>query len=141
MSFTPLPVVLNGCETWSLTSKEENKLKVFENRVPRRIFGPKRDEVVGGWRKLHNEQLHSLYCLPNMMINSRRMSWTWHAAHMGEQGNAYRIFVRKLKGKEPLGRPRSRREDNIKIDLKEISWCGMDTELIWLSTETNGGLL
>jgi hypothetical protein len=70
-----LPVVLYGCETWSLTLREERRLRVFENRVLRRIFGPKRDEVIGGWRKLRNEELHNLYCSPSIirMIKSRRM--------------------------------------------------------------------
>jgi len=80
-----LPVVLYGCETWSLTSKEECRLKVFENRVLRRIFGPKRDEVTGGWRKLHNEGLNELYCSPNVIrvIELRRLRWAGHVARMG----------------------------------------------------------
>jgi hypothetical protein len=77
-----LPVVLYGCETWSLTLKEERRLRVFENRVLRRIFGPKRDEETGGWRKLHNEELHNLYCSPSIIrsIKSRRMRWARHIA-------------------------------------------------------------
>jgi hypothetical protein len=77
-----LPVVLYGCETWSLTLREEHRLRVFENRVLRGIFGPKRDEVIGGWRKLHNEELHNLYCLPSIirMVKSRRMRWAGHVA-------------------------------------------------------------
>jgi hypothetical protein len=80
-------VVLYGCETWSLTLREEHRLRVFENRMPRRIFGPKRDEVTGGWGKLHNEELHNLYSSPSIitMIKSRRMRWTWHVARMGEE--------------------------------------------------------
>jgi hypothetical protein len=79
-----LPVVLYGCETWSLTLREEHKLRVFENTVLRRIFGPKRDEVTGGWRKLHNEELHNLYPSPSIirMVKSRRMRWTGHVARM-----------------------------------------------------------
>jgi hypothetical protein len=87
-----LPVVLYGCETWSLTLREEHRLRVFENRVLRRIFGPKRDEVMGDWRKLHNEELHNLYSSPNRMIKSRRIRWTGHVARMGEKRNAYRIL-------------------------------------------------
>jgi hypothetical protein len=79
-----LPVVLYGCETWSLTVREEHKLKVFENRVLRRIFGPKWDGVVGGWTKLHNEELHNLYSLQSIM-NSRRMKSERHVARMGEE--------------------------------------------------------
>jgi hypothetical protein len=75
-------VVLYGCETWSQTLKEENRLRVFENRVLRRIFGPKRDEVTGGWRKLHNEELHNLYSSPGIitMIKARSLSWAEHVA-------------------------------------------------------------
>jgi hypothetical protein len=81
-----LPVVLYGCETWSLTLREERRLMVFENRVLRRVFGPKRDEVRGEWRKLHNEELNSLYSLPNIVrvVKSRRMRWAGHVARMGE---------------------------------------------------------
>jgi hypothetical protein len=82
-----LPVVLYGCETWSLTLREEYRLRVFENRVLRRIFGPKRDEVTGGWRELHNEELHNFYSLRSIirMIKSRRMRWVGHVARMGEE--------------------------------------------------------
>jgi hypothetical protein len=82
-----LPVVLYGCETWSLTLREENILRVFENRVLKRIFGPKKDEVTGEWRKLHNEELHILYSFPNIIrqIKSRRMRWAEHVARMGEE--------------------------------------------------------
>jgi hypothetical protein len=90
-----LPVVLYGCETWSLTLREEHGLRVFENRVLRRIFGPKRDEVMGEWRKLHNRELHDLYTLPSIIriIKSRRMRWAGHVARMGEERNAYRLLV------------------------------------------------
>jgi hypothetical protein len=121
-------VVLYGCETWSLTLREEHRLRVFENRVLRRIFGPKRDEVTGGWRKLHTEELHNLYSSPSIirMIMSRRMIWAGHVARMGEKRNAYRILVGNLEGNRPLGRPRRRWVDNIKMDLREIGWDGMD---------------
>jgi hypothetical protein len=83
-----LPVVLYECETWSLTLREKHRLRVFENRVLRRIFGPKRDEVTGGWRKLHNEELHDLYSSPSIitMNKSRRMRLTGHAARMRRRG-------------------------------------------------------
>jgi len=81
-----LPVFLYGCETWSLTLREERRLRVFENRVLRRVFGPKRDEVTGQWRKLHNEELSDLYSLPNIVrvVKSRRMRWAGHVANMGQ---------------------------------------------------------
>jgi hypothetical protein len=89
-----LSVVLYGCETWSLTLGKEHRLRVFENRVLRKIFGPKREED-GSWRKLHNDELHSLYSLPNIVrvIKSRRMRWAGHVASMGEGRHVYRIFV------------------------------------------------
>jgi hypothetical protein len=120
-----LPVVLYGCEIWSLTVREEHKLRVL-----RRIFGPKRDGVTGGWRKLHNEELHNLYSLPSIIkiIKSRRMRWAGHVARMGEKTNVYRLLVGKPEGKRPLGRPRRGWMDNIKMDLLEIrSQCfGLD---------------
>jgi hypothetical protein len=100
---------------------EEHRLKVFENRVLRNIFGPKREED-GSWRKLHNDELHSLYSSPNIVrvIKSRRIRWAGQVARMGEGRGVYRILVRSPEGKRPLGRPRRRWEDNIKIDLREI---------------------
>jgi hypothetical protein len=97
-------------------------------RVLRRIFGPKRDEVTEGWRKLHNEELHNMYSSPIIigMIKSRRMRWAGHVARMGEKQNACRVFVGKSEGKRPLGRPRHRLVDNSKVDLREIEWSGMD---------------
>jgi hypothetical protein len=120
-----LPVVLYGCKTWSLTLREEHGLRVFENRVLRRIFGPKR-EVYGSWRKLHNDELHSLYSSPNIVrvIKVRRLRWVGHVAHMGEGRGVYRVLVRKPKGKRPLGRPRHRWKGNIKLDLREIGING-----------------
>jgi len=84
-----------GCETWSLTLREEHRLRVFENRVLRRVFGPKRDEVTGEWRKLHNEDLNDLYYSLNIVrvIKSRRMRWVGHVAHMGERRGVYRVLV------------------------------------------------
>jgi hypothetical protein len=123
-----LPVVLYGCETCSLTVREEHKLRVFENRVLRRIFGPKRDGVTGGWRKLYNEELHTLYSSPSIIriIKSRRMRWAGHVARMGEKRNIYRLLVGKPEGKKPLGRPRHRWIDNIKMDLLEIGVSVVD---------------
>jgi hypothetical protein len=117
-----LSLVLYGCETWSLTLREEQRLWVFEKRVLRRIFGPKRDEVTGDWRKLHKEELHDLYSSLSIIriIKSRRMRWVGHVARMGEKGNAYRLLVGKPEGKRPLGRPRRRWMDNIRIDLGEV---------------------
>jgi hypothetical protein len=101
-----LPVVLYGFETWSLTLREEHKLRVFENRVLRRIFGLKRDEVIREWRKLYNEELRNLHTSPSMitMIKSKRMLWAGHVAQMGGR-NAYRILVGTPDGKRTLGRP------------------------------------
>jgi hypothetical protein len=95
---------------------------VFENRVLRRLLGPKRDEVTGGWRKLHNEELHSLYSSQSIirMIKSRRMKRVGHVARMGEKRHAYRILVGKPEGKRPVGRPRRRWVDNIKMNLREL---------------------
>jgi hypothetical protein len=85
-------VVLYGCETWSLTVREEHELRVFENRVLRSLFGPKRDGVTGGWKKLHNEELHNLYSSPSIIgiIKSLRMRWVGHVARMGEKRNVYK---------------------------------------------------
>jgi hypothetical protein len=93
-----LPVVLYGCETLSLTLREEHRLRVFENRVLGRIFGPSRDEVTGGWRKLHNEELHGLYSSPSIIrvIKARRMRWAGHVAHRGVVRGAYNILVGRL---------------------------------------------
>jgi hypothetical protein len=105
-----LSAVLYGFETWFLTLREEHRLRVFENRVLRKIFGPKTDEVIGEWGKLHNEELRDLYSSPSIIriIKSRRMKWVGHVARMGEKRNAYKLLVGKPEGKRPLGRPRSR---------------------------------
>jgi len=125
---TSLPVVLYGCETWSLTLREERRLKMFESRVLRRIFGYKGDEVTREWRKLCNEELHDLYYSPINFrgIKSRRMKCMGHVACMGERRGLYRILVGKPEGNSPLWRPRCRLEDNIKIDFQEIGGEGMD---------------
>jgi hypothetical protein len=109
------------CETWSLTLREKRRLRAFENRVLRRIFGSKRDEVTGGWRKLHNEELRDLYSSPSIIriMKSRKLRWSEHVARMGEKRNAYRLLVGKLKGETPLGRPICRWVDSIKMDLGE----------------------
>jgi hypothetical protein len=123
-----IPVVLYGCETWSLTLREEHRLRVFENRVLRRMFGPKRDEVMGEWRKLHNEELHNLYSSPDIIkqVKSRGMRWAGHVAGMGEERKVYRVLVRKTEGKRPLGRPMRRWEDGIRMDLREIGLGDVD---------------
>jgi hypothetical protein len=105
---------------------------VFENRVLRRIFGPKRDEVTGGWRKLHNEELHGLYSSPSIIkvIKVRSMKCAGHVVRMGKVRGAHNILVGKPEGRRPLGRPRCKWEDNIKMDLGEIDrvWgCGLDS--------------
>jgi len=122
-----LPVVLYGCETWSLTFREERRLRVLQNRLLRRIFGPKRDEAIREWRKLHNEELNYLYSSPNIIrvIKSGRMRLAGHVGRMGERRGLYRILVGKPEGKRPLGRPRGRWEDN-SMDLQEVECGGMD---------------
>jgi hypothetical protein len=115
---------------------------VFENRVLRRIFGPKRDEVTGEWRKLHNEELHNMYSSPDIIrqVKSRRMRWAGHVACMGEERKVYKVSVGKPEGKRPLERPRRRWEDGIRMVLGEIGlgvWIGFDC----LRTGTGGGLL
>jgi hypothetical protein len=114
---------------------------VFENRVLRRIFGPKRDEVTGEWRKLHNGELHDLYSSPDIIgqIKSRRMRWAGHVARMRAGRNVYRVLVRKPKGKRSPGRPRRSWEDGIKIDLREIGWR-VWSGFTWLRIGTALGL-
>ena len=105
--------------------REERKLRVLENMVLRKIFGPRRDEVTGEWRRLHNEELNDLYSSPNIVrvIISRRMRWAGHVARMGEEKRVYRVLVGKPEGRIPLGRPRRRWLDNIRMDLQEVG-CG-----------------
>jgi hypothetical protein len=123
-----LPVVLYGCTTWSLTLREEHRVRVFDNSVLRKIFGPKREEDKL-WRKFHNGELHSLYSSLNIVrvIKSRRMKWAGHVARMEE------VFTRFCLEERPLGRPRHRWEDNIKMDLREIWISGV--KWIWLTQD------
>jgi len=117
-----LPLVLCGCETWSPTLREEHRLRRFENEVLRTMFRPMRGEITLEWRRLHNEELNDLYSSPNifLMIKSRKMRWAGHIARNVERRGVYRVFVGKLEGKRPLGRPRRRWKNNIKIDLREL---------------------
>jgi predicted small integral membrane protein len=103
-------------------------MRVFENKVLRKIFVPKRDGVTREWRKLHNEELCDLYSSPSIfrIATSRRMRWAGHVARMGEMRNAYMLLVGKPEGKRPIGRPRRRSVDNIKMDLLGIGWVGVD---------------
>jgi len=130
---------LYGWETWWLTLTEERRLRVFENRVLR-IFGTKRDEITGKWRKLHNEELIDLYFSANIVIKSGRMRWAGHVARMGERGGVFRFLVVIPEEKAPLGRPRHKLEVNIKMDFQEVG-CGVWTGLIWLRIGTGGGHL
>jgi hypothetical protein len=130
--------VLYGCETWSLTLREEHRLRVFENRVLRGISGPRRDEVTGEWRKLHSGKLHNLYSSDIIrQIKSRRMRWAGHVAPMGEGRNVYRVLKGKPEGKRPL----ERSEDGMEMDLKEIGWGCVWSGFTWLRIGTVGGLL
>jgi hypothetical protein len=110
---------------------------MFDGRALRRIFGPKRDEVTGERRKLHNEELRDLYSSPSIIriIKSRRMRWAGHVARMGAKRNAYRLLVGKPEGKRPLGKPRCRWVDNIRMDLREVGWD--DVDLIGLAKDRN----
>jgi hypothetical protein len=104
--------------------REECRLRVFENRVLRRIYGPKRDEVTGEWRRLHNKELYALYSSPNIIrvIKPRRLRWAGHVVRMGERRGAYRALVGKPEGRRPLGRPRRRWEDDNKMGFREFGW-------------------
>jgi len=134
-----LPVVLFGSETWSLILREERKLRVFENMVLRRIFGPRRDEVTGEWRRLRNEELNDLYSSPNIVrvIKLRKMRWAGHVAHMGEERGVYRVLV---------GKPEGKRGD-LGVDGWIIGWIsrrwdvGIWTGLGWPRIERGGGRL
>jgi hypothetical protein len=102
---------------------------VFENRVMRRIFGPNRDEVTVEWSKLHSDKLHDLYSSPDIIrqIKSRQMRWAGHVARMGEERKVYKVLMGKHEGKRPLGRPRRRWEDGIRMDLREIGCESVDS--------------
>jgi len=133
---------LYGCETWSPTLREEHRLRVFENRVLRRIFGPKRDEVMGEWRKIQNEELHDLYSSPNIVqvIKLRRMRWVRHMASMGESRGAYRVWWGNLREKDHFEDPGV----DGRIILRWIfrKWdMGAWTGLSWLRIGTGGGHL
>jgi hypothetical protein len=108
--------------------REERRLRVFENRVLRGILGPKRDQVTGEWRKLHNEEMNDMYSLPNIVrvVKSRRMRWAGHVARMREERGVHRVLVGKPEGKRSLGRPRRRWEDNIKMDVEEVGGGRVD---------------
>jgi hypothetical protein len=103
------------------------RLGMFENRVLRRIFGPRRGEVTGEWRRLHNEELRDLYSSPSIIriIKSRRMRWAGHVARMGEKRNAYRLLVGKPEGRRPLGRPRRRWLDLVEVGWGDVDWIGL----------------
>ena len=121
---------------------KERRLSVFETRVLRRVFGPKRDEVTGEWRKLRNEELSDRYSLPNIVrvVKSRRMRWAGHVARMGEGRGVHRVLVGKPEGKRPLGKPRRRWEDNIKMIFRK--WEGVARPgWSWLRIGTGGGHL
>jgi hypothetical protein len=108
--------------------REKCRLRVFANKVLRRIFGPKRDEVTGEWRRLHKKQVYALYSSLNIIrvIKSRGLRWAGHVARMGERRGAYRALVGKPEGRRPLRRPRRTWENNIKMDLREVGWEGAD---------------
>jgi len=132
-----LPVVLYGCENGSLTLREERRLRVFENRALRRIFEPRRDEVTGEWRKLHNEELRRSVLFTQYCSGEKIEKYEMGGACSvyGERRGVYRVLVGKPEGKRPLGRPRSRWEDNIKMDLQEVG-CG-DMDWIELAQDRN----
>jgi hypothetical protein len=105
-----LPIVLYGCGTWFFRSRKEYRLRFIENRLRRKIFGTKEDEEIGAWRRIHKEELHEFFSLPNIirMIKSRRLKWAGHVARMWERRNTCRILVGKFDGKRPRGIPRCR---------------------------------
>ena len=122
--------------------REERRLRVFENRVLRRVFGSTRDKVTGEWRKLHNEELSDCYSLPNIVrvVNSRRMRWAGHVACVGEGKGVHRVLVGKPEGKRPMGRPRRRLEVNIKWIFRKCEGV-VGTGWSWLRIGTSGGHL
>jgi len=122
--------------------REERKLRVFQNMVLRRIFGPRRDEVTGEWRRLHNEELNDMYCSPNIVrvIKWRRMRWAGHVARMGEERGCIGSWWGNRRERDHLGRPRRRWVDNSKVDIEELG-CGLWTGSSWLGIGTGGGYL
>ena len=131
--------MLYGCEAWSLALREECRLRVFENRILRRIFGLKRNEN-GLWKRLYNEELHSLYCSPSIVrvIKSRRLRWAGHVARMKEERSAFKTVTRTTLGKRPLGRHRRRWGDNTTMNLKKlgsIRGVGLIRLKIWVIRE------
>jgi hypothetical protein len=125
-----LPVVLYGCETWSVTLKEEHILRVFENRVLRRTFGTKREEVVGGWRRLYNEEHHNLYSSPNIVrvMKSSRIRWAGHVAYMGEMKNKCNILTGKPEGKRPLGK---------RLGWEDVDWIHLAQDMALVNAVMN----
>jgi hypothetical protein len=138
------PFYLYGCETWSLTLKEEHRLRVFENRVLRRIFGPKRDEVTGEWRKLHSGELHNLYLSPDIIrqIKSRRMKWAGNVAHMGEERKFYKVGgkARRKRGPSKDQAIGGRMESKWLLGKLAGGGWGVWTGFDWLRVGTGGGL-
>jgi len=136
-----LPVVLYGCENWSLTLREERRLRVFENRVLRRVFGPKRDEVTGEWRKLHNEKLRDLYSLPNILrvVKSRRMRSAGHVARMGEGRGVHRVLVGKPEGRGHWGDPDV--DGRVILRWNFRKWEGVENGWSWFRIGTGSGQL
>jgi hypothetical protein len=116
------------CETWSLIFREERRLRVFENRVLMRLFGTKRDEMTGEWRKQYNKELNDLYPLPNIVRvgTSKRIRCAGHVARLGDVRVVHRLVVGNPERKSPLGRPTCRWEDNIKMDLQEVGGGRVD---------------
>ena len=142
MKLKILPVVLYGCETWSLTLWEGRKLRVSEKMVLRRLFGPRRDEVTGEWRRLHNEELNEFYSLPKIVrvIKSRRMSWAGRVARMGEERGRIGSWWGNRRERRPLGR--SRRRYCIILGWISRRWdVGIWTGLCWRRIQTGGGRL
>jgi hypothetical protein len=119
---------LYDCENCSLILRKECRLRVFQNRVLRRIFGPKRNEITREWRRLSNKQLYALYSSPDIIriTKSRRLRWAGHVARLRVMRGTYRVLVGKSEGRRPLQRPRRRWQDNIKMDLREVGWGGID---------------
>ena len=136
-------MVLYGCETWSLTLREERRLRVFENRVLRRVFVPKRDEVTGEWRKLHNEELNDLYSLPSIVrvVKLRRMRWAGHVARMGEDRGVHRVLVGKPEGKSHWGDQDVNRRIILRWIFRKLGVGVVGTGWSWLMIGTDGGHL